>query len=50
MAIPPVNTVRRDNLLFPNKTDDPPPRTFELGMVLAARCRPAPTPRARSIS
>ena len=34
MAIPPVNTVRRDNLLFPNKTDDPPPRTFELGMVL----------------
>ncbi len=34
MAIPPVNTTRRDNLLFPKETTDPAPRTFEIGMVL----------------
>jgi hypothetical protein len=33
MAIPPVDPARRDKL-FPLKTDDPPARTFEIGMVL----------------
>ena len=34
MAVPPRADDARLKLLFPEVTEDPPPRTFELGMVL----------------
>src|SRR5436190_1269575 len=34
MAIPPIAASPRLEKLFPKVTDDPPPHTFELGLVL----------------